>query len=82
MKYIEVTGWGNHRKHLIPLNKVVDFNFEKDYTTISLVNGKTVNIIENEFTIKEMLGFHNVNLVNEEKIHTLYNEYDEDELPF
>ena len=82
MKYIEVTGWGNHRKHLIPLNKVVDFNFEKDYTTISLVNGKTVNIIENEFTIKEMLGFHNVNLVNEEQIHTLYNGYDEDELPF
>ena len=82
MKYIEVTGWGNHRKHLIPLNKVVDFNFEKDYTTISLVNGKTVNIIENEFTIKEMLGFHNVNLVNEEQIHTLYKDYDEDELPF
>jgi len=76
MKYIEVTGWGNRRKHLIPLNKIVDFNFEEQYTTISLVNGKVVNIIEDELVIKEMLDYHEVNLVSEEDLSTL------DELPF
>jgi len=76
MKYIEVTGWGNRRKHLISLNKIVDFNFEEQYTTISLVNGKVVNIIEDELVIKEMLDYHEVNLVSEEDLSTL------DELPF
>ena len=76
MKYIEVTGWGNRRKHLIPLNKIVDFNFEEQYTTISLVNGRVINVIETESTIKEMLKYHQVNLVSEEDLSTL------DELPF
>jgi hypothetical protein len=76
MKYIEVTGWGNTRKHLIPLNKIVDFNFEEQYTTISLVNGRVINVIENELVIKEMLDYHKVNLVSKEDLHTL------DELPF
>ena len=76
MKYIEVTAWGNKRKHLIPLNKIVDFDFEEDYTTISFVNGKVVNIIEDELVIKEMLDYHEVNLVSEEDLSTL------DELPF
>jgi len=73
MKYIEVTGWGNNRKHLIPLNKIVDFYFEKDYTTISLVSGKTVNAIENEESIKEMLSYHKIALISEEEIRT-FNE--------
>jgi hypothetical protein len=76
MKYIEVTAWGNKRKHLIPLNKIVDFDFEEDYTTISFVNGKIVNVIEDELVIKEMLDYHEVNLVSEEDLSTL------DELPF
>ena len=76
MKYIKVTGWGNRRKHFIPLNKIVDFNFEEQYTTISLVNGRVINVIETESTIKEMLKYHQVNLVSEEDLSTL------DELPF
>jgi len=97
MKYIEVTGWGNGSKHLIPLNKIVDFNFEEKYTTISFVNGKVLNVVEDESIIKEMLNYHNANLVNEEQIRTFYegmeewqaeleppyyNEACTDELPF
>lgn len=97
MKYIEVTSWGNKRKHLIPLNKIVDFDFTDDYTTITLTSSKTINAIENESTIKEMLSYHKVNLVNEEDIRTFYeglSEWqaelgppyyegdDNDELPF
>jgi hypothetical protein len=76
MKYIEVTGWGNGSKHLIPLNKIVDFNFETSYTTISFVNGKQLNIVEDELVIKEMLGYYGMGLVSEEDLRTL------DELPF
>ena len=76
MKYIEVTGWGNKHKHLIPLNKIVEFHFETSYTTISFVNGKQLNIIEDELVIKEMLGYYGMGLVSEEDLRTL------DELPF
>jgi DNA-binding LytR/AlgR family response regulator len=72
MKYIEVTGWGNKRKHLIPLNKIIDFNFEGDYTTITLTSGKSINATESESTIREMLSYHNANVVNEETIRTFY----------
>lgn len=95
MKYIEVIGYGNSRKHIIPLNKIVNFNFEEIYTNISLVNGKTVNVVESESTIKEMLNYHQANLVNENDIRTFYEGlaefqaeqeppyYEEDEeLPF
>jgi len=65
MRYIEVTAWGNKRKHFIPLNKIVDFEFDEDFTTIALTSGKTINIIENKKIIEDMLTVHNVNLVTE-----------------
>lgn len=82
MKFIEVTEWGNNFKHIIPLQKIVDFEFRSGFTCISLSSGKTVNVLELESTIKEMLQFHEVSLVNEDTIHILYKDYDEDELPF
>lgn len=82
MKYIEVIGWGNEKKHLIPLNQICDITFEEPYTVISLTNGRTINSTQTESIIKEMLQFHEVNLVNEDTIHILYKNYDEDELPF
>ena len=72
MKYIEVTGWGNGRKHLIPLDKIVDFDFTEEFTTITLTSGKSINARESESTIREMLSYYNANLVNEENIRTFY----------
>ena len=95
MKYIEVNAWGNKRKHLIPLNKIVDFDFTDDYTSITLTSGKSVNVVENESSIKELLNYHKVNLVSEEDVRTFYEGLaewqveqdaiyyaDKDELPF
>ena len=98
MKYIEVTGWGNKRKHLIPLNKITHFGFEENHTTISFTNGNNLNVIEDEITIREMLGFHGANIVSEHILNhmtserEMWSEYnsgfyhnegiDEDELPF
>jgi hypothetical protein len=92
MKFIEVTEWGNNFKHIIPLEKIVDFELRSGFTCISLSSGKTVNVQELESTIKEMLNYHKTNLVNEEDIRTFYEgmaEYHvdnslpyDDELPF
>ena len=48
MKYIEVNAWGNERKHLIPLNQISDFDFSDDFTTITLVSSKVINVKESE----------------------------------
>jgi len=94
MKYIEVTGWGNNKKHLLPLNKIIDFTFEDKYTTLSLSSGSHLNIIENKEQIEEMLNWHGAKIVNydiivqyEEERSATYERMshlymDNDELPF
>ena len=95
MKYIEVTAWGNGKKHLVPLNKVVDFSFEDKYTTLSLSGGRTLNVIEDESVIKDMLSYHRVDMIDPDQLEILamQNEIvyenmsqlymaDDDELPF
>jgi hypothetical protein len=95
MKYIEVNGWGNKKKHLIPIKAIVDIAFEDQHTTIKLTNGNSVNIIEDEASIKGMLEYHNIDLIDEgqldliaaqqqvayENMSKLYMD-DDDELPF
>jgi len=94
MKYIEVNGWGNQKKHLVPIKAIVDIAFEDKYTTIKLSNGNTINIIEDETIIKGMLEYHGIDLIDEgqldliaaqqqvayENMSKLY--MDDDELPF
>lgn len=93
MKFIEVNTLGGEHKHLISLNKIIDFDFSNVHTTITFTNGKEIKVIESESTIKEMLSYHNVNWVNEENIHTFYEglaeyqlsqefPFEEDKLPF
>jgi DNA-binding LytR/AlgR family response regulator len=94
MKYIEVTGWGNHKKHLLPLNKIIDFTFEDKYTTLSLISGTHLNITETKEQIEELLNWHGAKIVNydiitqyEEERSATYERMSElymndDELPF
>ena len=97
MKWIEVTAWGNNKKHLIPLNKIVDFNFKEKFTTISFTSGSILNIVENEESIKSMLSYLNAQIVSEQfineymEVHSAWremeadnymNDFDGDELPF
>jgi len=97
MKYLELTGYGNSRKHLIPLNKIVDIDFDATYTSIGLSSGIRVNVVENEESIKSMLSYLNAQLVSENfineyiEVHSAWremeadnymNDFDGDELPF
>ena len=72
MKYLELTGYGNQRKHIIPLNKIVEFDFEEQYTSVGLSNGFRVNVVENESAIKELLHYLGSTLVSEQLIADYY----------
>jgi hypothetical protein len=74
MRYIEVNAWGNKRKHLIPLNKIVDIEFGDDFTTITLTSSKTINVIESKKIIEDMLTVHNVKLVTEDELSILLQQ--------
>ena len=95
MKFLELTGFGNKYKHLISLRSISDISFEPTYTHISLNNGNSVNVIENEKEIINMINYQNGDIINKEYIDNLnaqieaYEEMnadryalDKDELPF
>ena len=95
MKFLELTGFGNKNKHLISLRSISDIAFEKNHTRISLNNGNSVNVIENEKEIMDMINYQNGDIINKEYIDNLnaqieaYEEMnadryalDKDELPF
>jgi len=95
MKFLELTGYGNKYKHLIALRSISDISFEPTYTHISLNNGNSVNVIETEKEIINMINYQNGDIINKEYIDNLnaqieaYEEMnadryalDKDELPF
>ena len=95
MKFLELTGFGNKHKHLISLRSIADIEFGMSYTHISLNNGNSINVIENEKEITDMIHYQNGDIVNVEYLYLLqaqidaYEEMnadryalDKDELPF
>ena len=64
MKYIELTGYGNNKLHLIPIKAIVSFSFElRDtndgpslFTTIQFASGNTLNVIETKEEIHNILN--------------------------
>ena len=65
MKYIKLTGWGNNKTHLIPVNKITCFTDEGTYTSVRLVSDNTVNVIENIGTVEELLDLAGVKFYEE-----------------
>ena len=96
MKFLELTGFGNKHKHLISLRSISDIEFLPSYTTILLNNGHTVNVIETQKQITDIINYHQSEIVSVEYLDDLeaqfeaYKEMDADrfatgkdmELPF
>lgn len=95
MKFLELTGFGNKYKHLISLRSIADISFEPTYTHISLNNGSSVNVMENEKEIMSIISYHNGDVVGVEYLENLQAQFeayeemeadryalDKDELPF
>lgn len=95
MKYIELNGYGNKKKHLVPIKAIADIEFDEHYTSVKLSNGNSINVVEDETILKGMLEYHNIDLIDEDKLDLiaaqqqvayenmaqLYMDND-DELPF
>lgn len=93
MKFLELNGYGNNFKHLISLKSISDITFDIKYTHIVLTNGTSVNVIENEEEIIQMI-YHLEGIItnkeaaslNEFYQHTGEDAWDvsthDDELPF
>ena len=91
MKFLELIGYGNLNKHLIALKSISDIAFEPNYTSITLNSGLSVNVIEDESTLKEMIQFLDGNIISEKQLSTVWEsqqssgwwvDEDGDELPF
>jgi hypothetical protein len=55
MKFLELTAFGNKRKHFVALKSIADIDFQDKHTTIILSNGHQLNVTETEFDIKSMI---------------------------
>lgn len=90
MKILEVTGYGNKDKHLIPLKNIINIQFEGRFTSITLSGGFKVNVLESESTIKEMLEYFESETISESRLEDFwlvskndsFGEYEIEELPF
>jgi len=96
MKFLELTGYGNKHKHLISLRSIADVEFLSQYTHINLNNGNSVNVIENQQTIINMVNYLSSDIVSQDYMENLQAQIDayeemeadrfavggDDELPF
>ena len=56
MKYIELTGFGNNTKHLVPEKSISSIEFHPEYTKIFLLGGNSINVNEGYSTIEELIN--------------------------
>ena len=96
MKFLELTGFGNNHKHIISLRSIADIEFLPSYTTIGLSNNNSVNVVETQKQITDIITYHQGEIVSVEYLDDLeaqfeaYEEMDADrfvtgkdmELPF
>ena len=71
MKFLELTGFGNKHKHLISLRSIADIEFQSNYTHISLNNGTSVNVIETQKEITDIINYHQSEIVSVEYLDNL-----------
>ena len=55
MKFLELTAFGNKRKHFVALKSIVDIDFQDKYSTILFTNGQLLNVTETEYDLKNMI---------------------------
>jgi glycine cleavage system H lipoate-binding protein len=71
MKFLELTGFGNNHKHFISLRSISDIEFLSSHTHIGLSNGNSVNVIENQKQITDIITYHQGEIVSVEYLDDL-----------
>jgi hypothetical protein len=76
MKFLELTGYGNKHKHLISLRSIADIEFQSNYTHISLNNSTSVNVIETQKQITDIITYHQGEIVSVEYLDDLETQFE------
>ena len=71
MKFLELTGFGNNHKQIISLRSISDIEFQSNYTHISLNNGNSVNVVETQKQITDIITYHQGEIVSVEYLDDL-----------
>ena len=71
MKFLELTGFGNKHKHFISLRSISDIEFLPSYTHIGLSNGNSVNVVETQKQITDIITYHQGEIVSVEYLDDL-----------
>jgi len=71
MKFLELTGFGNNHKHFVSLRSISDIEFLSSHTHIGLSNGNSVNVIENQKQITDIITYHQGEIVGVEYLDDL-----------
>jgi glycine cleavage system H lipoate-binding protein len=71
MKFLELTGFGNNHKHFISLRSIADIEFQSNYTHINLNNGNSVNVVETQKQITDIITYHQGEIVSVEYLDDL-----------
>ena len=72
-KFLKLKGFGNKETHLIPLKNIIDSRFNDDCTSIMMIGGYKVNVVENEPTIMEMLDYFESESISEDDLWEAYS---------
>lgn len=76
MKLLELTGFGNNHKHFISLRSISDIEFLPSYTHISLNNGNSVNVVETQKQITDIITYHQGEIVSVEYLDNLEAQFE------
>ena len=71
MKFLELTGFGNNHNHILSLRSISDIEFQSNYTHISLNNGNSVNVVETQKQITDIITYHQGDIVSVEYLDDL-----------
>ena len=71
MKFLELTGFGNNHKHFISLRSIADIEFQSNYTHNNLNNGNSVNVVETQKQITDIITYHQGEIVSVEYLDDL-----------
>ena len=77
MKFLELTGFGNNHKHFVSLRSISDIEFLSSHTHIGLSNGNSVNVIENQKQITDIITYHQGEIVSVEYLDDLEAQFGE-----
>ena len=55
MKFLELTAFGNNRKHYVALKSICDIDFQDKHTTIMFGNGHLLNVIESQYELENLI---------------------------